>query len=164
MTIQDLGSLGEFVASFGVIASLIYLAVQVRQNTHQIRQSINSIEMEAYGDLIGRITDYNLAVMTEPDLAGLLMRAREAPALDALDETRYRHTMMLLFRHADMAYFQHQRGLLSQERLRSVLGPLVDQLRASPRARQIWEQRKPNFVPGLQGYLDALIAELTSGA
>lgn len=110
MTIQDLGSLGEFVASFGVIASLIYLAVQVRQNTHQIRQSVNSIEMEAYGDLIGRITDYNLAVMRDRSLSELMVRAREDPqSLDTIDRYRYFSLMMLLFRHADMAYFQHQR-------------------------------------------------------
>jgi len=31
MSIQDLGALGEFVGAFGVVASLVYLAVQVRQ-------------------------------------------------------------------------------------------------------------------------------------
>ena len=33
MTLQDLGNIGEFVAAFGVIASLIYVGFQVRQNT-----------------------------------------------------------------------------------------------------------------------------------
>ena len=33
MSIMELGALGEFVAAFGVIASLIYVGFQVRQNT-----------------------------------------------------------------------------------------------------------------------------------
>ncbi len=37
MSIMELGALGEFVASFGVIATLIYLAVQMRQNTKAVR-------------------------------------------------------------------------------------------------------------------------------
>ena len=39
MTIQDLGSIGEFVASIGVIVSLVYLAVQIRQNSKQLGDS-----------------------------------------------------------------------------------------------------------------------------
>ena len=39
MTIQDLGAIGELIASVGVVVSLIYLAVQVRQNTRGIRTS-----------------------------------------------------------------------------------------------------------------------------
>lgn len=33
MTLQDLGGLGEFIGVVAVVVSLIYLAVQVRQNT-----------------------------------------------------------------------------------------------------------------------------------
>ncbi len=37
MTIQDLGAIGSLIASIGVVVSLIYLAVQLRQNTQGIR-------------------------------------------------------------------------------------------------------------------------------
>lgn len=37
MSIADLGSLGEFFASFGVLATLIILILQVRQNTAQMK-------------------------------------------------------------------------------------------------------------------------------
>jgi hypothetical protein len=36
MTIQELGSLGELVGGFAVIVSLIYLAVQIRQNNRHL--------------------------------------------------------------------------------------------------------------------------------
>ena len=36
-TLQDLGSLGEFVGALGVVISLIYLARQMRLNTTSIR-------------------------------------------------------------------------------------------------------------------------------
>ena len=39
MTLQDLGNIGEFVGAIGVIASLVYLAVQIRQNTTSVRAS-----------------------------------------------------------------------------------------------------------------------------
>ncbi len=31
MSITELGALGEFLASFGVIATIVYLAIQMRQ-------------------------------------------------------------------------------------------------------------------------------------
>ena len=34
MTLEDLGNLGELVGAIGVVASFIYLAVQIRQNSH----------------------------------------------------------------------------------------------------------------------------------
>ncbi len=39
MSIQDLGAIGQLIGSVAVVASLIYLAVQVRQNTQGIRSS-----------------------------------------------------------------------------------------------------------------------------
>jgi len=39
MTIMELGALGEFLGAIGVIATLVYLAVQVRQNTHSLEVS-----------------------------------------------------------------------------------------------------------------------------
>ena len=39
MTIQDLGSLGELIAAVATIATLVYLAMQIRQNTKQVRAS-----------------------------------------------------------------------------------------------------------------------------
>ena len=43
-TIQDLGSLGEFVGAMGVIVSLVYLARQMHQNTTSVRAaSFNSM-------------------------------------------------------------------------------------------------------------------------
>ncbi len=37
MTIQDLGSIGELVAAIATLATLGYLAVQIRQNTRSMR-------------------------------------------------------------------------------------------------------------------------------
>ncbi len=39
LTIQDLGALGEFFGSIAVLATLVYLALQTRQNTMAIRGS-----------------------------------------------------------------------------------------------------------------------------
>ena len=70
MSILELGALGEFIGSIGVIASLIYLAVQIRQNSvsskAQAVQSASDIMInlsleladESWTELINRASDH----------------------------------------------------------------------------------------------------------
>lgn len=39
MTLEDLGNVGDFIGGLAVIATLLYLAVQIRQNTRILRTS-----------------------------------------------------------------------------------------------------------------------------
>ncbi|MCZ6460042.1 MAG: hypothetical protein O6766_11860, partial [Gammaproteobacteria bacterium] len=39
MSITELGALGEFLGSIGVLLTMVYLAVQIRQNTSTIRMN-----------------------------------------------------------------------------------------------------------------------------
>ena len=36
LSIQDLGALGEFIGAFGVMASLIYVGLQIKQTRHMV--------------------------------------------------------------------------------------------------------------------------------
>ena len=37
MTVQDLGSLGELIAAVATVTTLVYLAIQLKQNTRELR-------------------------------------------------------------------------------------------------------------------------------
>lgn len=51
MSIVELGALGEFVGALGVVASLIYVGVQVRQNTRVVRSEMRLGLAEAMADV-----------------------------------------------------------------------------------------------------------------
>ena len=40
MNLEALGNIGDFVGGIAVVVTLIYLAVQIRQNTRQVQQSV----------------------------------------------------------------------------------------------------------------------------
>ena len=44
MSISDLGSLGKFVSSIAVLGPLIYLALQIRQNTYATRAGFRGVK------------------------------------------------------------------------------------------------------------------------
>jgi hypothetical protein len=50
MSLEDLGNIGEFVAAVAVLLSLIYLAVQIRQNTAALRTSSRQDIVSGYRD------------------------------------------------------------------------------------------------------------------
>ena len=47
LTIQDLGALGELLGAVAVLATLIYLALQTRQNTLAIAAQLDAAVMAA---------------------------------------------------------------------------------------------------------------------
>jgi hypothetical protein len=48
VSIQDWGAIGEIVGALAVVASLVYLAIQIRQNTRQISLSLESTKLAAF--------------------------------------------------------------------------------------------------------------------
>ena len=73
LTIQDLGALGEFFGSIAVLATLVYLALQTRQNTMAIAAQLDAARL-------GAIQSGFMAPATSNELAEAI---REDSAPDA---------------------------------------------------------------------------------
>jgi hypothetical protein len=96
VTIQDLGSLGELIAAVATVATLIYLAAQIRQNTSTVATS-------TYESVFSGYNDVNLAVASDPILAGILERGVEDPtSLEASEQFRF----FLLMRSVSNQYLK----------------------------------------------------------
>ena len=83
MTLDDLGNLGDLVGGIGVIATLIYLALQIRQNTTALRTSF-------YGQAAEPV--WNLgALLTENKAMARIFRvgAQDPAQLDEDEETQF---------------------------------------------------------------------------
>ena len=56
MTLQDLGSIGEFVAAIATLATLVYLALQIRQNTREAQAASRNSVSQSFIDLLIHIS------------------------------------------------------------------------------------------------------------
>jgi hypothetical protein len=74
MSIQDWGAIGEIIGALAVVASLIYLAVQIRQNTRQISLSLESTKLAAFERNVESGNRTREILITDPDLADLFLR------------------------------------------------------------------------------------------
>jgi hypothetical protein len=67
MTISELGSLGEVIGAFGLIVTLVFLAMEMRL----ARQAEESRDLE---QVQIRVQELNLAVATSPSLSAIMAK------------------------------------------------------------------------------------------
>lgn len=133
MTISEFGDLGDIVASIGVVASLIFVGLQVRQSARLTRASA----VQGSADYI---STFFLEIAKNPQLrrvaSGLDHLSREG--LDA--EDRYVAEVLIggLFAWADRVHVQMQEGLLPLAYWAECRGLLRAQVFTSPMVREWW--------------------------
>ena len=87
MTLEDLGNLGEFIGAFAVIATLIYVATQLRQNTQSLRTSSFQAAMQTASQ------DTRLLAQNA-EVAALYLRGLESfSSLDPVERIRFQSLM-----------------------------------------------------------------------
>lgn len=134
MSLQDLGSVGDFLGGVGVIVSLVYLAIQIRQNTQQVAQNTRAIGREGIRSFLEDAATWRSYLIHSPEVTDLYRRGLQIP--DELE-----HGEWLRFRMLLQGLFEHWRFGYS---IRNA-DPLISG----------WE----SFLEGTEAYLEATLAE-----
>ena len=74
MNWDAVGAIAELAGAMGVILSLVYLAVQIRQNTGQMERTERAARGTAYQDLLTNLQSYLSPVAADAGLAEILRR------------------------------------------------------------------------------------------
>jgi hypothetical protein len=86
LSIQDWGAIGEIVGALAVVASLIYLAVQIRQNTRQISLNLESSRLAAFEQNVESGNRAREVLITNSEVAELFLKGladyRNLPTTD----------------------------------------------------------------------------------
>ena len=87
-------AISESVSAFGVVASLGYLAYQIRQNTRQLERNERASIAAAVNASLTNYRENRRYIYTSPDVTDLTLKGMEDPA--ALTETeRYRFRLLI---------------------------------------------------------------------
>ncbi len=156
-TLQDLGSLGEFVGALGVVISLVYLARQMRQNTTSVRAaSFNSM------------TENSLRLLEpsfrEADFADFLHRAQQDPSsLSPMELVRWDAYMTAVYRHFGNLVYQYRVGALDRQMWQSYRETLKKHL-SIPSWQTWFEENKGIFSTSLVEHVERAVRELEAEA
>ena len=150
LSTQDLGSIGEFIASIAVVVSLVYLAVQTRSNTKAIRAQTRS-----------SITDQVLSVQSlmfdneTYRLAFMKYMAKEE--LDPNEQDILRREALLFFKHMENAQFQFESGLYDLAEYSAQRNIWVKRFAAHSYWRDAWDIHKDSLSPRLVSEVQPII-------
>ena len=126
MSIIELGALGEFLGSIGVIATPIYLAMQIRQNTRSLDEGQRLAVANAYQARSNDFERIQLFLAGNEELSELHMRVNELAFasddekrafLDALpvgQRARLRAYWRANVARIDNLYFQKRNGFVDE--------------------------------------------------
>lgn len=149
MTIQDLGSIGELIAALATIATLIYLAIQIRQNTNMAQTQYVSSSIENLRPFqLWRAESAEKARIYRKGLTDLdSISIDERMMLDGL-----LHMQLMQFADSRVA---HEKGILADEFFDG-LKIYVASILNMPGAAAWWAENKTFYsTTGLDALLDA---------
>ena len=152
MNIQELGSLGEFIAAIATIVTLIYLALQIRQNTRTTKDQITH-------SLVMANSEATFEVAKDGEMADLLLRGiYERPKLTATEQLRFNCFFFSYYNQVEWAYEQFLAGKLdarSWEKIASEIPAFI----GSPGVQEWWSEDKIRFSPMFVEYVERALKE-----
>ena len=110
-----ISSISDLVGAIAVVVSLLYVAVQLRQNTRAIVASSRQSILD--GDL-GLISDY-MSYALDPHLIG------DEVKLSPEDERRFTWLVIKALRVREFAWHQYRAGTLDAETWQSYMAPVA---------------------------------------
>ena len=151
MTLSDLAAIGGFVSGLAVVVTLVFLLLQMRQQTQSLRASMQQ-------GRAARIGQYSLQ-RTEPFLSEAIVRAVSSDLTlnSAMVQAFLAHAVSVFFNLEDVL-LQHRSGNIDQANLESELTILRGYL-AVPAYRTAWRINRDFTAPDYRDFVDKLMRE-----
>jgi hypothetical protein len=154
MSFEQLSSLAQIVASVGVLVSLIFVALQIKQNTR-------ALERNEHNSTMAQWTVIRMAIAKNRDIAELMTAGLHGErAIDAADQLRLEQ---MLQEHAWAAFHiwdRTQRGVFPKGTFEATAGPLLCNVLSTARGGTWWRSAKhTGFIPGFVLDVDAVLAK-----
>ena len=149
MSLSDLASLGSFVSGVAILVSLIFLTVQMRQNTEAVRAATSHAHQNALFDIAGLIAEHDdTAEVFRIGFTGL-------EPLSDNQRTRFLVVMTSIVRYWQDSWLERERGHLDTG-LWYTVEVMVRDIVKQPGFPEFWSMRSHWFTPEFRAWIDAL--------
>lgn len=152
--IETLGNLGDFLGGVGVIITLIYLAVQIRQNSRLVEQSMHLAHAQALREGNPAQTSM-LAISQKAELSNIVLRGLGSyRGLSSDERIRFNFAFGSLISALAMNHSQQiTLGILEDPRI-STQAESLRQFLGAPGGREWWEAFGPQYNDAFREYVD----------
>lgn len=148
MNWDAIGAIGEIIGAAAVVASLVYLAVQIRSQNREARMASVHQVVEGYRTSISWLKD--------PSMASVFIDAMENyDALTAKDRLQFDMYVTNTMRAFEEAYVQWKAKRLDDDTWEAAMAPVKDVV-ATETFEKFWARRKHHFRKDWAEYIDKL--------
>lgn len=160
MNWDAVGAIAELVGAVGVIASLAYLALQIRQNTQHIdfnTRAIRSSTFQNFSDTFGGFED----LLLENEDLGRVWIAGISGELETHEGERIQFNNLAhkFFRMYEVLFLQYRSGLVETSLFESA-HRFPDQLLMRRGLRSYWAHNRRRYSDEFVGYIERRLQEL----
>ena len=152
MNWDAIGAIGELAAAVAVVISLLYLAMQIRQNT-------KASKAQSYQAVIEGHVSHHRTLNAQPELIGIFARGmRNYTELNELEQAQFHSFISPIVLQFQKYLYLHHEGLLPDNTFdmfeKDVVATLI-----TPGGYDWWQESKGKW-PEVSEYLDRRIIEL----
>ncbi|TFH27269.1 MAG: hypothetical protein E4H00_09705 [Myxococcales bacterium] len=147
------GAIAEAIGVVGVLVSLVYVAIQIRQNTQLISRSVQSAQLAAFERNIESGNGIRELMILHPALAELFLKGLKSyGGLDASEKFRFGMLLRNTFSSTQGAYI---RELTVRHDPQGSEGPggVIDSILVNPGAREWLQQIEPDWRPEFRDFV-----------
>jgi len=149
MNWEAIGAVGEVLGALGVIATLGYLAVQIRQNTRSVRSA-------AYQAAVASSVEVAAMFASSETLSEAFSKGfRDFEDLEGPERYRFQAYAYGLFRSYENLFYQHTQGAIESDLWLGFHNMLQRDINVTGFAAW-WDSQRNVFSPEFQRYVDRL--------
>ncbi len=134
LRLTDWASIAEVVGAFGVVISLIYVGLQVRDNTEEVRATNRQ-------QLIGRAHSATIGAATSPELAAAIAKLTNGETLTPAEKVQYGYFVRALMYDVQEAFLLRQEERLDENYWRT-RSALFESAMIQEAARSVYDRDK----------------------
>ena len=154
MPLEQWSSLAQIVGSVGVIVSLLFVGLQIRQNTGALQRNEHNSTMEQW-------TVIRMAIARNRDIAELMSAGLHGESsLDPADELRLENMLQECAWASFHIWDRTQRGVFPKGTFELTGGAYLSGLLRTARGETWWRGAKHiGFIPAFVADVDAMLAK-----
>ena len=156
MELQNIYFVSEIIAAFAVVASLIFVGVQLRQNTTAVRYDAGQRNASSFQTI-------TMAVAANDDLLNAWRSGNIKEETWDLEQSRLVFMLNAFLKVNEENYLQWLDGNLSDELWEAHRASMISGFVSQPAYEQYWSGgMRINFTKRFQAFLDDLFIDLAS--
>ena len=138
--LESLGNVGDFLGGIGVLVTLFYLGLQIRQNTLATRA-------DSYQDAVTALSAWSQNAGSDPEICRLILKgSADYDDLDAHERLQFNFLMSSFFRNVESIHAKFASGVIEPEVWNGWANRILSLLSDEGTARW-WELNESAFEP-----------------